>query len=236
MIAGHTVMRPKRSANPLVVDCGAHKGEFSRGVHERWGAVGHAIEASPLMHAQLTLPPSFESHHFAVSDTNGETAFHISTNPEFSRIQEEGASTPGSEVRVASRSLSSFLEDIDNPVIDILKLDIEGAEVRALDSLSDAQLQRIVQITVEFHDFCGQITSAEVDRVVSRLLAVGFFMVCFSFSTRGDVLFVNNRLQPLSFTDRLIIIWVQRFLLGIKRRIERSALYRMSRPSALRAG
>jgi hypothetical protein len=117
-----------------------------------------------------------------------------------------------------------------------LKLDIEGAEVRALDSLSDAQLQRIVQITVEFHDFCGQITSAEVDRVVSRLLVNGFFMVCFSFSTRGDVLFVNKSLQPLSFTDRLTITWVQRFLLGIKRKVERSDLFRMNRPSALREG
>jgi hypothetical protein len=57
----------------------------------------------------------------------------------------------GKAVKCASVSLCTILEQAGNPMIDILKLDIEGAELELFRSNPDPWLSRTRSIAIEIH-------------------------------------------------------------------------------------
>lgn len=214
---GHTVLGYAPGSAPLVVDCGSHKGEFATSVGHAWGAKCHSIEAAPDLAAKLEVPAGTTTHHFAVSGEDGEIPFQLVDNAEGSHFTDamgEGC------VIVPQRHLGRFLDEVAPEGPDLLKLDIEGAEIPALASLTDAQLARIGQITCEFHDFCGYVTPEAVDAAIARLSGAGFAVFPFSWHTRGDVLFVNRRLVPLGLLARARIA-AYRYGQGFKRILAR---------------
>lgn len=219
---GHTVLGFAANASPLVVDCGAHKGEFAQSVAAAWAARCHSIEASPVLFETLDLPQGTQGYNFAVSGEDGEITFTISDNPEASHIGATSHSSDAHEITVPARSLAGFLDSLGDEDIDLLKLDIEGAEIAALESLTDRHLSRIGQITIEFHDFCGYVKPKQVDAAIARLQAAGFVVISFSHHTRGDVLMVNSAHHKLSSYDKLRIGVVERNMAGLKRILSRS--------------
>ncbi|HYD25907.1 MAG TPA: FkbM family methyltransferase [Croceibacterium sp.] len=214
---GHSVLAFPAGSRPLVIDAGAHRGEFAASVHAAWNARCHAIEASPALFARLALPPGTRAHHFALGGADGTATFALADNPEASRAV--GGDAAG--ITVPARGLGSFLAEVAPDGVDLLKLDIEGAEIAALASLGDDQLAAIGQLTVEFHDWCGQASRAEVDRAIARLRGLGFVAFNLSFHNRSDMLFVNRRSCRLSAWDRWRIgVW-HRFSAGLRRIVAR---------------
>jgi FkbM family methyltransferase len=200
---GHTVLAFTPGSSPLVLDGGAHKGEFARSVAKAWNARCHSVEASPSLFMRMELPNGAIGYNFAIAGQDGKLSFAIEDNPEASHIDTATAVSDERHIVVQARGLGNFLREIAPDGIDLLKLDIEGAEIVALESLSDEQLQKIGQITVEFHDFCGYITSSQTDQAIARLRSLGFAAFNFSFRTRGDVLLVNTNLHRLSLFDKI---------------------------------
>ena len=218
---GHTVLGFAPGSAPLVIDCGAHKGEFAESVHRAWGARCHSIEASPALFADLALPAGAIGYNFAVAGSDGQVSFTLSDNPEASHVGGGNGSGDGDAITVPARSLAGFLDEVAPDAIDLLKLDIEGSEIAALDGLSDRHLARIGQITAEFHDFCGYVTASQVDTAIARLRAAGFAIFPFSWHTQGDVLMVNQALHPLSALDRFRIGTLERYRRGLRRVLRR---------------
>jgi FkbM family methyltransferase len=65
-------------------------------------------------------------------------------------------------------TLETFLNTQRIELVDLLKIDIEGAEEAVFNSTRDATLCNIKQITIEFHDFVpGCISSEEVTKLPS---------------------------------------------------------------------
>lgn len=213
---GHTLLPYGRGSKPVIVDCGAHKGEFAWSITADREAVCYSIEANPHLFQQLRLPPNARAFNFAVSGADGWADFRISSNPEASRLT-EGDNAAGSAVSVRSTTLDSFFSEEGVGDVDVLKLDIEGAEVEVLASLSKNRLNRIAQISVEYHDFCGFVSPAAVDRSVERLRNSGFDYFRFSYSTRGDVLFVNRRYCRIGAAKKLELLTRHRAQLAIKK-------------------
>jgi FkbM family methyltransferase len=58
-------------------------------------------------------------------------------------------------LRVEGRHLGRLLLELGVAEIEVLKLDIEGAELEVIDSLSDDFFHNVGQLTIEFHDFLG---------------------------------------------------------------------------------
>ena len=56
----------------------------------------------------------------------------------------------------------------------MLKVDIEGAEWELLESLDESMLNRIDQISVEFHDFIDPTKKNRTQEVVERLKSFGY--------------------------------------------------------------
>lgn len=123
------------------------------------------------------------------------------------------------KVTVPAITLEKFITDqgIQFP-IDILKIDIEGAEVDAINTLPSSILQRIKQIPVEFHDFLdtSQAYKNEMGRSLKKLRENNFLVLKYSTYDYCQVLCINQSLITLNFNQKLRLKFVHPILQGIK--------------------
>lgn len=170
-----------RSLRPgsVAVDCGANIGEITRSLLER-GAVVHAFEPDPYAHAILTSRlggnPNLVIHAAAVGAQEGQaTLFRtmaFGNEPVTATLGSSLIRNPvhgdDHNIVVPVVGLSSFIEQLQRP-IDILKLDVEGAEAEILESLIARNLTaRIKWIFVETHE---RFSATLADRI-ARLRAI----------------------------------------------------------------
>ena len=94
------------------------------------------------------------SRNVAVCGGDRTVALELSEDITRNRIGDEQIG-PGSLVRVSGRHLAGIVCELGVTDIEVLKMDIEGAELEVIDSLDDEFLRNISQITIEFHDFLG---------------------------------------------------------------------------------
>lgn len=176
-----------------MVDCGANLGLFSTVMLERFGAKVFAFEASPPVFAELSRIPGLVARNVAVCGEDGPVRLAISNDITRTAVLRQGHSEDATVVEVQGCSLPRLLHEAKIVgAIEVLKLDIEGAELAVIDSMPDELLLSIGQITIEFHEFLGYHTAADVDRRVERILALGFREFFWSRTRNsGDVLLVN---------------------------------------------
>ena len=214
----HTFLPSSLGKESTVVDLGANLGDFSRGIVELFHCRCIAVEPNPVLFEQARAVPGVEAVWAAVSDREGTVELTLSDNPEASTILANRApqGANGSRVQVPAITLESLLGQLNVTHVDLLKVDIEGAEISMLLSAPEAVLRSIDQITLEFHDFCGLVTPAQVSAVLSRLDALGFGSVQFNRWNNTDWLFARRdaaALTPLrrAYLEHLARIrWVKR--------------------------
>ncbi len=152
-VQGHTFMPRELSAGSVVVDLGAHKGDFSRDVQRQLGCRCIAVEANPSLIESVKAVPGVEAVCCAVWDAEGEIDLCLSENSEASTVLGDRAREGnGQSIRVRARLLWEIMREAGVERIDLLKVDIEGAEVALVRSMSDEDVRRIGQIAIEFHD------------------------------------------------------------------------------------
>lgn len=194
--ATHTLYEPGLMAGMAVVDLGANHGAFRRELATRVpGARFYAVEANPQLAEKLE---GYE-RVFSYAVTGGEQTarLHLAENDEASsllelpEVSEVGATLTGM-VEVPGRSMEAILDEIPG-TLDVVKVDIEGAEIAALLSLSESTLRRIGQLTVEFHrhQVFGFDLEAATRQAISYVQQHGFLV--FRFDTVDmDVLLLNR--------------------------------------------
>jgi FkbM family methyltransferase len=148
----------------IAIDCGANVGDIS----ERMAKTGvrvYAFEPNP--HAFQILKKRLENFenvtciNKGVWDRNTSTKLYLhkeaSKDEEFwsfasSIIKEKINVDPGCSVEIQLVDLCEFIENLDQPV-DLLKMDIEGAEYEILEKFLEKYLHHKVKMTlVETHD------------------------------------------------------------------------------------
>lgn len=209
----HTLVAKALPAEPIVLDLGANRGEFSRKMHARYGARCIAVEADPSLFTELS-NNGFEAYHFAVSDRSGTVSFSTSENSLAGSIV---VAKDGRAVDVPSIDLMALVDKLSLPSFDLLKMDIEGAEIDVFEACSDDFLRSIPQITVEFHDFCGISTSREVERCLKRFHNLGFRSIRMSRVGHQDTLLVNSTFVPLNRLEFAFAKYVIRNFKGAER-------------------
>jgi len=105
--------------------------------------------------------------------------------------------------------------------VDLLKIDIEGAEIDLFGSCSDSELKEIGQITVEFHSFIYADQHHSVLQVLERMADIGFWVIPFRLDY-SDVLFVN-RSTGISASEIAYLRTFVKYSRAIMRRLRRVA-------------
>ena len=105
-------------------------------------------------------------------------------------------------------TLETFLNNPRIELVDLLKIDIEGAQEAIFNSTRDATLCQVKHSTIEFHDFLpGSISSEEVKKITNRLKRLGFICIPFSYllphMDTCDFLFINTNRCKIPYRDSL---------------------------------
>ena len=123
--------------------------------------------------------------------------FTRSIEPESSSVFKEWSAAYGiaDQVKVPAVNLSDACKRLGGR-IDLIKMDVEGAEIGILESASASHLANCGQLTVEFHDKRPPFMRRDVDRLCRRMRAEGYAIVMANWPKLDDVLFVNLKTVP----------------------------------------
>jgi len=219
-----TVIAAARLWTGKVVDLGMNKGDFARTINRRYGCSVAGVEANPVLAATTAyLGGGITCKNAAMAARDGSVKFSIDKeNSEASTIVADSTPLAESVIVVPSISLSTFFSEIDAKQIDLLKIDIEGAELDIIETTPVDMFRRCTQISIEFHSFRYPSDSARVEKAIMLLAEHGFYYVDFS-TERTDVLFLNSRVIDVPAAAKALLVF-QKYQSGIIRRLRRIVL------------
>lgn len=213
-VRGHAVWAPPLNKDSIVVDAGTHKGEFSASIHSRFGCRCILIEANPALASKLTPPPGGQAINAALASNDGTAEFIFRDNPEAGSISSQEWDASNNTCTISTISLACLMQQVGIRQIDLLKLDIEGAEFPLFDQTSDSVLSSIAQMTIEFHDFIPHFHGKGLyEKARAHLEALDFLCLPMSFRTHGDVLFLNRRILRISPVTEALLKLAGRWVL-----------------------
>jgi FkbM family methyltransferase len=187
---------PKDTAQPVVLDIGGHKGEsigFLRKVFP--AALIHSFEPAPEAFAELRLLENERTHchNVAVTDVDGpivfygnavshtNSVFRVNTDSRdslfFTKQRGAGHAVPeqmfNRRIEVSSVRLASFCKRHAIQHVDLMKLDVQGAERKVLDG-AEGLLQATDNIVLEIMLFDYYEHQSSFLEIESALHPAGF--------------------------------------------------------------
>jgi FkbM family methyltransferase len=127
---------------------------FDLSLIRAFGCQVHGFDPTPDSLAWLRkkeLPPQFCLHPFGLADFDGEARFSPSSDPrEPSHTLLERPETAGQAVAAPVRRLSTTMRELGHEHVDLLKLDIEGAEYGVIAEIVRDRIP-VAQLLVEYH-------------------------------------------------------------------------------------
>jgi FkbM family methyltransferase len=148
---------------------------FDLALIERFGCTVHGFDPTPRSLAWLAtqaLPAGFHIHPFGLADLDGTARFAPPSNPEYvshSVLPGHG----GDRIELPVKRIGTVLKELGHDRLDVLKLDIEGAEYAVLDDvLATGVLPR--QLLVEFHHGMGGVALEATEASLDRLRGAGY--------------------------------------------------------------
>jgi FkbM family methyltransferase len=214
----HTYLPSLLDSDSTVLDLGANKGQFCSGMISRYGCRVFAVEPVSELRAGIAELPGLSLLPFAVGGRNERARLHVFGSRCASLLYQKDDDVLSSEQDIEVLDLRTVIERLQLDRIDLMKVDIEGAELGMFDTASDAALLKCTQITVEFHDFIYPEQNHQVESIKARLGALGFWVINFSLDNT-DVLFVNAASSELGKLQYLWLKYVTRYMRGTHRRL-----------------
>lgn len=141
------------SKESLVVDLGGYEGKWAKVINDIYGCRVHVFEPVPQFCEKIrNLLGSNEKitiHQSALGPEKSNSLINMSADS--SSMFADIASGHESAVPIVVESIHDFMTQVSS--IDLMKINIEGAEYDLLDSLSEEELLKIENIQVQFHTF-----------------------------------------------------------------------------------
>ncbi|MCS4044987.1 FkbM family methyltransferase [Salinibacter ruber] len=214
-IKQHSYLEKYINKNSVVLDLGSNKGEFSEEIVKKHGCKAYGIEANPNVIKNIE-NDKVQIHNIAISNKNGEISINIPKNGDASTTFHEKSDS----VEVNCITIERFMEKKDIETVDLLKIDIEGEEIKVIKSSIDTLTSRVKQISVEYHDFMDESLKKDVKKVDKMITQNGFERMKFS-TNNGDILYWNKEYIEVGKVEYAMAIIIYKYLRGMKRIIER---------------
>jgi FkbM family methyltransferase len=181
----------------IVLDIGLGEDvSFSQSLIERFGLVVHGFDPTPrsIAYVRNLALPNLILHEFGIG---------VATGPAEFLLPNDAAHVSGSliaeghvgarRVQVALLSIADIFRQVPCMNVDLLKLDIEGAEYDLIASKEFADhADRIGMICIEFHHRWKSLGKEYTLRAVRTLRSLGFRCAWASSTTNEEFLFVRG--------------------------------------------
>lgn len=136
----------------VVVDDGGFEGNFAAAIHARYGCTVHVFEPiasyCDFMARRFNSNPKIKVYPYGLGAKDEVLRFNLSGDASSSFKEGEKA------VEAPIRSVVSVFAELGLSSVDLMKINVEGAEYETLDALvSSGLINRIRDLQVQFHDF-----------------------------------------------------------------------------------
>jgi len=175
------------SADSVVYSFGVGEDvSFDLELLRRFGCCVHAFDPTPRSIEWVSrqrLPGNFVVHTFGVAAFDGHAKFLPPANPAHVSHTLLDRETPWPAIEVPVRRLTSILKLLGHERIDLLKMDIEGAEYAVLDDMLSSGIP-VNQLLVEFHHRWREVGLEKTKQMIRALNSAGYGI--FNVSPSGE--------------------------------------------------
>ncbi len=189
-LCNHSFIFSLLKENSIVIDLGANRGEFSNSISKEIKCKIYASEPIPELYAQVAVGGGIQKFPYCIFRKNGPVSLIIPDDL-CASLYHPNEIRRDVTIVVEGVIYSSFMKEIGVDSVDLLKVDIEGAEIDLFNSMPLADLQAHKQITIEFHDFLFPEFKVRIHQIKEKIIDSGFYQISFSLDN-SDVLFVRK--------------------------------------------
>lgn len=217
----HTFVADLINSNSIILDLGTYDAGFSKFIKKKYKSDVYAVEAVPSLYKKIKNLKDINVFNYCICDSNELCKINV---PEEGCASNKIDKINGRLVEVQGITLEKFLFEQNIDKVNLLKIDIEGAEIEVLNSIPNDIFKKINQITIEFHDFLWPELGVEVKDIKNKIKKIGFYCIPFSLTNNGDILFIKKSL--ISFFNYLYLKYFIRYLIGIKRKFSKYGYFK----------
>lgn len=176
------------NANSIVYSFGVGEdASFDISIIKKFGVIVNAFDPTPKSIAwvkQQNFPSKFKMYEYGLADYDGSISFNPPENPEHVSHTILGRDeTSKDSIDVKVKKLETILKELNHSHIDLLKMDIEGAEYQVIDSLIKSNI-RPKQLLIEFHHRFPSVGINKSKNAIRQLSEIGYLI--FSVSDSGE--------------------------------------------------
>jgi FkbM family methyltransferase len=167
---------------------------FDLSLIERFGVNVEAFDPTPKVRkwlASQTLPPEFHFHPEGIARHDGEEAFYLPPREDWvSHSIIPARQYANQSVRLPVLRLSTAMKRLGHSHLDILKMDIEGAEYAVIEDIVSSEIP-INQLLVEFHHRLSSLGTKKTGQALALLDQYGM-KICYVCPRKEIFTFVRG--------------------------------------------
>ncbi len=194
IIRDHWIYTRELSSNSVVIDLGANTGTFSDILINDFQSKCFAVEPNLTLFNNLN-NNKLTKVNAAVTKNDGPVEFFISENHEASSINNNFQTlwSVAEKQTIDGISWESLLTklSLNSSNIEVLKMDVEGAELDIIDTLNGNNTKNVRQVTIEFHHHLNPGLHDRTRQSIKKLLSLGYTGIANSISPT-EVLFLKE--------------------------------------------
>jgi len=214
----HSFLGAHISPNSIVIDLGANEGEFCGTIVKMFGCTVLAVEPLPNLFTKIESSPHIKKFNVCIAPEKKMYTIYLPKDQCASLYDGDEKLLSSKSIVVQGILFDDFLEENKIDAVDLLKVDIEGAELEMFELMKKDTFKKIKQVTVEFHDFIWPEMTPRVEKIKKHFKKNGFYCINFSLNN-GDVLFVRK--DVMSKFSYWYIKYFIKYFRGIIRFIKR---------------
>lgn len=159
---------------------------FDKDLVKRFGLNVYLFDPTPKSVKYVkeqNLSSNFIFEEIGIADFSGNAKFYLPLNPDFVSATIERQSEMQKNIEVRVECLSDIMKRHQHIFIDLLKMDIEGAEYNVIDDILNSRIE-IQQILIEFHHRFANAGISKTRNSLKKLRAAGYAL--FHVSETGE--------------------------------------------------
>jgi FkbM family methyltransferase len=155
---------------------------FERAIIERYGLTVHAFDPTPLAITwakSQRLPSDFHLHEVGIASYDGVARFQPPSKLKFESFSMVRSSGVGQSVDAPVRRFRSLVQMLGHSRVDVVKMDIEGAEYEVLGDILQSRVP-VGQFLIEFHHRWKEVGAGRTRDAIASLEAAGYAVAAVS--------------------------------------------------------